>query len=58
MNITNNYSPSNLEKVLLINQQEIKLTITNTPGTCSKCQIVKEIRLIAQQNGRSSKEYC
>jgi hypothetical protein len=42
---------------LLINQQEVKLTITSIPGICSKCQINKEIKLIAQRNDRL-KEYC
>jgi len=57
MSITNNYLPLNSEKVLLINQQEIKLTITYLQGICFKCQIAKEIRLIAYRNDRS-KKYC
>ncbi|CAG8702775.1 43642_t:CDS:2 [Gigaspora margarita] len=56
MNIINNYFP-NLERTVLISQQAIKLTITSIPGTCFKCQINKEIRLIACRNDRS-KEYC
>jgi len=57
MNLINNYSPTSSERVLLINQQEVKLTITSIPGICSKCQINKEIKLIAQRNDRL-KEYC
>jgi len=57
MNLINNYSPASSERVLLINQQEVKLTITSIPGICSKCQINKEIKLIAQRNDRL-KEYC
>ena len=57
MNIINSNLSADLEKVVFINQQTIKLTITYQPGTCCKCQIAKEIRLIAQRNDRS-KEYC
>ena len=57
MNLINNYSPTSSERVLLINQQEVKLTITSIPGICSKCQINKEIKLIAQRNDRL-KKYC
>jgi len=57
MNLINNYYPTNSERVLLINQQAIKLTITSIPGICSKCQINKEIKLIAQRN-ELLKKYC
>jgi hypothetical protein len=55
MNLIN--SSANLERIVLISQQEIKLTIACKQGTCSKCQNAKEIKLIAQRNDRS-KEYC
>jgi len=57
MNLLNNYSQSNSEKVLLLNQQEVKLTIACKQGICSKCQNTKEIRLIAKRNSQT-KEYC
>lgn len=57
MNLNNNHSQANREKVVFINQQEVKLIITYRLGTCFKCQTSKEIRLIARQNNRT-KEYC
>ena len=44
-----NYSNQNFARVLIINQQEIKLINVHQQGICVKCQTEKEIRLICEK---------
>ena len=49
MQIATNYSNQNFARVLIINQQEIKLITVGQGGICVKCQKDKEIRLICEK---------
>ena len=65
MTATINYSPPNFVRVLIINQQEIKLINVHQQGICVKCQKDKEIRLISERKiwvgtaqTYQDKQYC
>ena len=60
-----NYSNQNSARVLIINQQEIKLINVCQVGICVKCQKDKEIRLISERKiwvgtaeTYQEKQYC